>query len=98
MFSKDPELDHLARLVHSALIEFHEIDQKKSNPFEGMCYCASVCLKKLVGNKVILWKTRDHNNQYSLDFDDKLDELLKIESEIITKSDTNFGFHSGPIL
>ena len=41
---------------------------------------------------------RDHNNQYSLDFDDKLDELLKIESEIITKSDTNFGFHSGPIL
>jgi len=41
---------------------------------------------------------RDHNNQYSLDFDNKLDKLLKIESEIITKSDTNFGFHSGPIL
>ena len=61
MFSKDPELDHLARLVHSALIEFHEIDQKKSNPFEGMCYCASVCLKKLVGRAVILWKVKDHN-------------------------------------
>ena len=41
---------------------------------------------------------RDHSNQHSLDFDNKLDELLKIESEIITKSDTNFGFHSGPIL
>ena len=41
---------------------------------------------------------RDHNNQYSLDFDNKLDKLLKIESEIITKSDSNFGFHSGPIL
>ena len=41
---------------------------------------------------------RDHNNQYSLDFDNKLDKLLKIESEIITKPDSNFGFHSGPIL
>ena len=41
---------------------------------------------------------RDHNKEHSLDFDNKLDELLKIESEIITKSDTNFGFHSGPIL
>ena len=41
---------------------------------------------------------KDHNNQYSLDFDNKLKELLKIESEIITKSDSNFGFHSGPIL
>ena len=41
---------------------------------------------------------KDHNNQYSLDFDDKLDELLKIESEIVTKPDSNFGFHSGPLL
>ena len=41
---------------------------------------------------------KDHNNQYSLDFDNKLDELLKIESEIVTKSDSHFGFHSGPIL
>ena len=41
---------------------------------------------------------RDHSNQHSLDFDNKLDELLKIESVIITKSDSNFGFHSGPIL
>ena len=38
------------------------------------------------------------SKEHSLDFDNKLDELLKIESEIITKSDTNFGFHSGPIL
>ena len=41
---------------------------------------------------------RDHNNQHSLDFDNKLDQLLKIESDIITKFDSNFGFHSGPIL
>ncbi len=39
---------------------------------------------------------RDYNNQHSMDFDNKLDELLKIESEIITKHDNNFGFHSGP--
>ena len=41
---------------------------------------------------------RDHNNLHSLDFDNKLDELLNIESEIITKHDGNFGFHSGPSL
>ena len=41
---------------------------------------------------------RDHNNQHSLDFDNKLDQLLKIESDIITKFDSNFGFHSGPML
>ena len=40
---------------------------------------------------------KDHNNQHSLDFDNKLDELLKIESEIVTKPDSNFGFHSGPL-
>tara|TARA_Y100000590_G_C15742241_1_gene1020676 strand:+ start:1637 stop:2260 length:624 start_codon:yes stop_codon:yes gene_type:complete len=39
----------------------------------------------------------DHNNEHSLDFDNKLDELLKIESEIITRPDYNFGFHSGSI-
>ena len=41
---------------------------------------------------------RVQNKKHSLDFDNKLDELLKIESEIITKSDSNFGFHSGPML
>ncbi len=84
MFSKDPELDHLARLVHSALIEFHEIEQKKSNPFEGMCYCASVCLKKLVGNKVILWKTRDHNNQFHWWCETPDGEIIDLTSEQYT--------------
>ena len=41
---------------------------------------------------------KDHNNQHSLDFNNKLDELLKIESEIINIPDSNFGFHSGPSL
>ena len=40
---------------------------------------------------------RAHNKENSLDFKDKLDELLKIESEIITRCDNNFGFHSGPL-
>ena len=39
---------------------------------------------------------RDHSRVYSLDFENKLDELLCMESEIITRSDNNFGFHSGP--
>ena len=29
-----------------------------------MCYCASVCLKKLVGRAVILWKVKDHNGTW----------------------------------
>ncbi len=40
---------------------------------------------------------RDHNKEHALDFENKLDELLSIESEIITRSDNNFGFHSGPV-
>ncbi len=39
---------------------------------------------------------RDHSRMYFLDFENKLDELLCVESEIITRSDNNFGFHSGP--
>lgn len=64
MFSKNPKLDKQARSVEDALIKFHQRDQKKNNPYEGMCYCASVCMKKLAGRDVILWKTRDHNNQF----------------------------------
>lgn len=84
MFSKDPELEQKSRLVQSALIEFHERDQKKSNPYEGMCYCASVCLKKLVGRKVILWKTRDHNNQFHWWCETPEGEIIDLTSEQYT--------------
>ena len=61
MYSKTPDLDKKANIVEVALIEFYERNPKKENPYDGMCYCASVTLKKLVGNKVILWKVKDHN-------------------------------------
>ena len=61
MYSKDPNIDKEAIKVRAALVEFHARNPKKANPYEGMCYCASVCLKKLVGRAVILWKVKDHN-------------------------------------
>ena len=61
MYSKDPNIDKEAIKVRAALVEFHARNPKKANPYDGMCYCASVALKKLVGNKVILWKVKDHN-------------------------------------
>ena len=65
MYSKDPQIEQEAIKVTAALVEFHTRNPKKENPYEGMCYCASVCLKKLVGKLegkvVILWKVKDHN-------------------------------------
>ena len=64
MYSQDPQIEQASIKVRSALVEFHTRNPKKANPYEGMCYCASVTLKKLVGNKVILWKVKDHNRQF----------------------------------
>ena len=61
MYSKDPQIEEASIKVRSALVEFHARNPKKANPYDGMCYCASVCLKKLVGRAVILWKVKDHN-------------------------------------
>ena len=64
MYSKNPDLDKKANIVEVALIDFYEQNPKKENPYDGMCYCASVCLKKLVGRAVILWKVKDHNGTW----------------------------------
>ena len=64
-YSKDPEINAAAILVDTALNEFYEQGKKRtSNPYEGMCYVASIVLKNLVGRKVILWKVKDHNRQF----------------------------------
>ena len=84
MFSKNPKLDKQARSVEDALIKFHQRDQKKNNPYEGMCYCASVCMKKLAGRDVILWKTRDHNNQFHWWCETKEGEVIDITAEQYT--------------
>ena len=65
MFSKDPEIEEWCIKIDNALNQLFELkNSDKKNPYEGNCYVASVVLKKLVGNKVILWKVRDHNNQF----------------------------------
>ena len=64
MYSKNPDLDKKANIVEAALIDFYEQNPKKENPYDRMCYCASVCLKKLVGRAVILWKVKDHNGTW----------------------------------
>ena len=64
MYSQDPLIEQASIKVRSALVEFHARNPKKANPYDGMCYCASVALKKLVGNKVILWKVKDHNGTW----------------------------------
>ena len=54
MYSKDPKIEKEAIKVRAALVEFHTRNPKKDNPYEGMCYCASVCLKKLVGKMPLI--------------------------------------------
>tara|TARA_B100000282_G_scaffold289174_1_gene258637 strand:- start:612 stop:995 length:384 start_codon:yes stop_codon:yes gene_type:complete len=65
MFSKDSEIEQCCIKIDAALHKlFESTSVDKKNPYEGMCYVASVVLKRLVGRKVILWKVRDHNNQF----------------------------------
>ena len=65
MNSNDHELEEASILVDKALVRFYEEDKgNRSNPYEGMCYVASIVLKNLVKQKVILWKVKDHNRQF----------------------------------
>ena len=61
IYSKDPEIEKAAKLVDSALIEYHSRHPKNGqNPYEGMCVISLVSFEKSVGRKVILWKVKDH--------------------------------------
>ena len=62
MYSKEAEIEENCIKIEAALNQlFESKNSQKNNPYEGMCYVASVVLKKLVGRKVILWKVKDHN-------------------------------------
>ena len=66
-YSQDPEIEKVSSLVDAALQEFYEQgDMSTKNPYEGMSYVASVVLKNLVGVKLILWKVKDQNWQFSI--------------------------------
>ena len=64
MYSTDPEIQRQSENVRAALLVYFERNPDMKSPYDGMCYVASATLKKLVGNKVRLWKTRDQNNQF----------------------------------
>ena len=65
IYSKDPEIEKAAKLVDSALIEYHLRHPKNGqNPYENMSYVASIVLKNIVGRKVILWKVKDNNREF----------------------------------
>ena len=82
MFSKDPEIEENCRKIDAALLKLYESKNSDyKNPYEGNCYVASVVLKKLVGRKVILWKVRDHNNQFHWWCETKDGEIIDLTSK-----------------
>ena len=65
VYSKDPEIEKAAKLVDSALIEYHSRHPKSGKtPYENMSYVASIVLKNLLDRKVILWKVKDNNREF----------------------------------
>ena len=82
MYSQDPELEDASKNSYEALIQFYEEGKKKtSNPYEGMCYVASVVLKNLVGRKVILWKVKVQNRQFHWRCETKDGEVIDLTSK-----------------
>ena len=82
MYSQDPELEEASQLVDAALIQFYEEGKKTTaNPYEGMCYVASVVLKNLVGRKAILWKVKDQNRQFHWWCETKDGEVIDLTSK-----------------
>ena len=81
-YSKDPEIEQASLLVDAALKEFYDEGKKKTaNPYEGMCYVASVVLKNLVKTKVILWKVKDQNRQFHWWCETKDGEVIDLTSK-----------------
>ena len=77
----NPEVQRQSENVAAALIAYFEGNPKMQNPYDGMCYVASMTLKKLVGNEVILWKTRDQNNQFHWWCETRNGETIDLTSE-----------------
>jgi hypothetical protein len=58
------ELGTICSLIDQALTELHQSKPRGSNPYEGQCYIASATLKKFFGRALMLYRTKDHTNQY----------------------------------
>ena len=84
MYSKDAEIEENCIKIEAALNQlFESKNSNKKNPYEGMCYVASVVLKKLVGRKVILWKVKDHNGQFHWWCETPDGEVIDLTSKLI---------------
>ena len=81
-YSQDPEIEAASSLVVAALQEFYKKENKSTkNPYEGMSYIASVVLKNLVAEKVILWKVKDQNRQFHWWCETKNGEVIDLTSK-----------------
>lgn len=58
------ELGTICSLIDDALNELHQTKPRGSNPYEGQCYIASATLKKFFGRALMLYRTKDHTDQY----------------------------------
>ena len=58
------ELGTICSLIDEALNDLHQTKPRGSNPYEGQCYVASATLKKFFGRALMLYRTKDHTNQY----------------------------------
>jgi len=58
------ELGTICSLIDEALNDLHQTKPRGSNPYEGQCYIASATLKKFFGRDLMLYRTKDHTNQY----------------------------------
>ena len=81
MYSTDPEIQRQSENVRAALLVYFERNPDMKSPYDGMCYVASATLKKLVGNQVRLWKTRDQNNQFHWWCETRNGETIDLTSE-----------------
>ena len=58
------ELGTICSFIDQALNDLHQTKPRGSNPYEGQCYIASATLKKFFGRSLMLYRTKDHTNQY----------------------------------
>jgi hypothetical protein len=54
----------MCALIDEVLNELHQIKPRGSNPYEGQCYVASATLKKFFERTLVLYRTKDHTNQF----------------------------------
>jgi len=99
------DLGTICSLIDQALNELHQTKPRGSNPYEGQCYIASATLKKFFGRALMLYRTKDHTNQYHwwietkdgqvIDLTGKQYELIGVPVPSISASATSKERHYG---